>query len=130
MKFKLTTYEALTPEEREWLKPIDGKVEFNYMIDRVKAGDWWLFKLPYPAHGLAVGCEEEGKLFIYYLRGFQLFGTVSAEDLLDAAKYVGLSGMKAETRKLGVLKLMLNKGFKLIDTGPGPVYYVELEDVR
>lgn len=130
MKFKLVTYESLTEEEQKWLAPIDGKIEFNLMLDKVKSGEWWLFKLPYPAQGLAVGCADAGKLFIYYLRGFQLFGTVSAEDLLDAARYVGLSGMKAETRKLGVLKLMLNKGFRLTQTLPGPVYGVELDDER
>ena len=130
MKFQLVTYESLSPDEVQWLTPIDGKVEFNYMLDKVKSGEWWLFKLPFPSVGLAAGCEDDGKLFIYYLRGHQLFGTVSGEDLLDAARYVGLSGMKAETRKLGVLKLMLNKGFRLTQTLPGPIYGVELIDER
>lgn len=130
MKFQLTTYEALSEDELQWLEQIPGasKPEHRMMIERVKSGEWWLFKLPYPAAGLAIGCESDGKLFINHLRGFKLFDTVSPEDLLEAARYVGLSGMKADTTKLGVLKLLLSKGFRLTQVLPGPVYGVELDD--
>lgn len=131
MRFELRSWESLSDDEKAWLAPMPGvdKPDFRLMRHKLETNQWWLFKLPFPAEGLAVGFPDDGKLFIYYLRGYQLFGTVSAEDLCDAARHVGLSGMKAETRKLGVLKLMLNKGFRLTRVLPGPLYGVELDDV-
>ncbi len=132
MKFELTTYESLSSDDLEWLNQIPGMVKPDYqaMINRVRSGEWWLFRLPKPAQGLAVGCESAGKLFICHLRGIRLFDTINKADLLEAARYVGLSGMAADTTKRGVLKLLLNKGFRLTRTLPGPVYGVELLDVE
>lgn len=132
MKFQLVTYESLAPDELHWLEQIPGHVKPHYreMISKIQTGEWWLFRLPKPAEGLAVGCADEGKLFINHLRGRGLFGTLCPEDLLETARYMGLSGMKADTTRLGVLKLLVNKGFRHTVTLEGPVYGVELDDAE
>lgn len=132
MRFEIVRWEQLSDDDRKWLEPMPGvdKPNFREMQQKLVDGEWWIFRLPWPAQGLAVGFPDEGRLFIYYLRGYQLFSTVTSEDLLAAARAVNLHGMRAETRKLGVLKLLLNKGFRLTKITDGPIYGVELDNVR
>jgi len=128
MSLTQITLEQLTPEEENWLAPFPGvdKPDFRMMKSKLVSGEWWLIRISgNQSSGLSVVFPDAGKLFIYYLRGRRLFDTVSIEDLLALAERFGLSGLKAETRKIGVLKLILNKGFRLTQVIDDSIYGVE-----
>jgi len=121
------------PEEKDnpHLRPeaLDDKVSYRAMVANLMKGEWQLWRLKEPAEGLAVTYPSGGKLFVYYLRGRGLFGTLKVDDLLDVALAEGCKGMAAETRKPGMLALLRRLGFKALDS-VGGYTYLELEDGR
>jgi hypothetical protein len=129
MRFEKVDPREIPLETMEWLKPIESvkKVVFDHMVHMIFSHKWDLRALPKPASGAAVTYPFEGKLFIYYLRGRGLFSSLNREDLLQAARDDGLTGVMAETSNPATLRLLLKVGFKPIDSGPfGTV--VELQD--
>lgn len=120
-----------TADVIESLAPIRSvpKVCLYVMRDNLRSGIWKLWKLGGPAEGWAVTYPYEGALFIYYLHGHKLFGKLTSEDLLQAARAEGLSGVKAETSNPAMLRLLQRVGFEIYAHGPSG-WCVELEDGR
>lgn len=117
--------------EPEWLEVIPGvnKVDLQFMLKRIESGQWHLWRLPAPAKGIAVTYPYQGKLFIYYLRGLGLFGNLTREDLLQAAKSVGLSGLMAEAKGAAMVRILKSLGFVVTDDSP-ECKVLELSDGR
>lgn len=132
MKVEKVEFDQITEDDKKWLTPMPGveKPELRVMMQRIKFGSLDLWRFRPPSIGVAVTYPDEGRLFIYYLQGYRILDTLSKEDLLDLATSQGLSGMRAETHKLGVLKLLINRGFKHIRTGETGIHVLELDDVR
>ena len=132
----MSLFQKISPDDLDlfdasWLEPIPGvkKVEFRSMMRKVKEGEWSVWRLQPPASGIAVAYPEDGKLFIYYLRGFKLFATLTKEDLLEAARLEGLSGCQAEASSKAMIILLKRIGFKpILKTEIGTL--LELEDGR
>lgn len=121
----------LEEKDNPWLRPeaLDDKVSFRVMTAQLMAGNWQLWKLKPPAEGVAVTYPLKGKLFVYYLHGKGLFGSLKVEDLLDGSLAEGCRGMAAETRKPGILAILKRLGFKPLESVAGYTY-LELEDGR
>lgn len=104
-----------------WLEKIDGlgKIDFKGMINEIKSGNYTLWKLSPPAEGLVVTYPEDGLLFIYYLHGRGLFGSLKVEELLETARSEGLKGLRCWVHSKSRQRLMSRVGFRLI--GPAPV---------
>ncbi len=129
MRFEKLAVADMTLADMEWLKPISSvkKVVFRVMVENLASKKWDLRRLPAPASGLAVTYPDEGKLFIYYLHGRGLFGSLNKEDLLQAARDDGLVGVAAETSNRATLRLLQNIGFEITSAGPFG-WCVELQD--
>ena len=115
--------------DASWLEPISSvkKVEFRKMLQRIETGEWWVWRFKEPSSGIAVAYPEDGKLFIYYLRGYNLFANLHTEDLLEAARAEGLKGCMAETSRKGILLFLKRLGFKVIFRDQNG-WLLELED--
>lgn len=107
----------------DWMQPITGvpKVEFRKMLDNVYNGDWALWRLPYPAKGIAVSYPKDGLLFVYYLHGRDLFGSLTKEDLMKAAHDEGLNGCAAHTKDRRVARILKHIGFQEVES-PDPEF--------
>lgn len=106
--------------ESPWLEQIEGlgKIDFLAMKNQIKSGEMTLWKLSPPAEGLVVTHPEDGVLFIYYLHGRGLFGSLKMKDMLDTARDEGLAGVRCWVHSKAKQRLMSRVGFRLI--GPAP----------
>lgn len=131
MIFEKVIPEEITEHDLVWLKPIPGvrKVSFTKMQEWVMAGLWDFLRIPEPAKGVAVVYPLEGRLFVHYLRGRDLFATLTTKDLLDLSRSYGLSGILAETQVKGISRILRGLGFKVESVAPGH-WIAELDDGR
>lgn len=131
-------FQHVPPEDsipllERWLNPRTancGKIDLDEIRVKVLSDEWDLWRLLAPARGIAVTYPEEGQLFIHYLRGKGLFGTVNKETLLSAARDEGLKGMSAEVRSDAHARLLGSVGFKVAECSPLGVWKMELTDGR
>lgn len=126
MDFKKILLEDLTEAQKSWLVPCSWvkKLSFKQMLEKLAAREYDLWLLGEPAVGLAVTYPEKDLLFIYYLHGNGLFGSLTIEDLTTIAKNEGLSGMLANVDNLGMKRILERLGFKVILESP---YGYEME---
>ena len=131
MKFPRVAPTEYGPNEREWLKPMAAltKIEFRVMLSKLQNEEWSLRRLPAPAVGIAVTYPENGLLFIYGLHGKRLFGSITKQDLLDAATAEGFSGIRCSTESRAAVRLYERLGFSVVRTD-GPKQIMELHDGR
>lgn len=131
MIFKKVRPEEITQADLDWLAPIPGvrKISFAKMQEWVLAGLWDFLRIPEPAQGVAVVYPWEGRLFVHYLHGRDLFATLTTKDLLDLARSYGLKGIAAETKVRGIARILRGLGFKTESIAPGH-WIAELEDGR
>lgn len=131
MIFEKVPPERISQTDLEWLAPIPGvkKAAFTQMKEWVQKGLWDLLRIPSPAEGIAVVYPWEGRLFVHYLHGKDLFATLTTKDLLDLARSYGLRGVAAETQVKGVARILRGLGFKVESVAPGH-WIAELEDGR
>lgn len=103
----------------DWLKQAANltKIEYRYMLEQIDNENWDLWRLPYPAKGVAVSYPKDGLLFVYYLHGKGLFGSITNKDLLDVARAEGLEGLRAEVRDKKVERILRHLGFVEVDSG-------------
>lgn len=131
MIFEKVLPEEISPTDLAWLAPIPGvrKASFAQMQEWVLAGLWDFLRIPEPAQGVAVVYPWEGRLFVHYLRGRDLFATLTTKDLLDLARSYGLHGVIAETQVKGIARILRGLGFKVESVAPGH-WIAELQDGR
>ena len=111
-----------------WLKPIIGvpKVDFREMLTKLDTEEYQLWRLPNPAQGVAVSYPSEGLLFVYYLHGTRLFGSITSKNLLQAAHEEGLDGMAADTKDKRVLRILKSFGFQVVSEPEPEFWHLEL----
>ena len=130
MIFEKIPFDALDEVDLEWLTPVDmGKTDAKIMARNVANGNWDVRRLPEPAEGIAVTYPEDGLLFIYGLHGTKLFGSITKQDLLDAATAEGFSGIRCSTESRAAVRLYERLGFSVVRTD-GPKQIMELHDGR
>jgi hypothetical protein len=134
MHYQGLRFEKIPPgemslEDMTWFREIKSvrKNDFKKMVGRVFDGEWDLRRLPAPAKGLAVTYPEDGKLFIYYLHGSGLFGSLNKEDLLQAARDDGLKGVACITNTTSRRRLLERVGFRVTGFSEG-AWDLELDD--
>jgi hypothetical protein len=129
LRFEKVPAAEMSLEDMEWLREIQSvkKNDFKKMVARIFDGEWDLRRLPAPAKGLAVTYPEGGKLFIYYLHGSGLFGSLNKEDLLQAARDDGLKGVACITNTTSRRRLLERVGFRVTGFSEG-AWDLELDD--
>lgn len=129
LRFQKIKPAEMSLQDMEWLKEIPSvrKNNFRKMLAHVFDGEWDLRRLPEPAKGVAVTYPEDGKLFIYYLHGTGLFGRLTKEDLLQAARDDGLSGVTCICNTTSRRRLLERVGFQVTGFSEG-AWDMELED--
>lgn len=117
MKFQKIPFDELDILDLDWIEPIKGvgKIDVKVMSKEIALGNWDARRLPAPAQGIAVTYPDDGLLFIYYLRGRGLFGSITKQDLLDAAEVDGLNGVAAHVDNKAMYKLLSNLTFVPIE---------------
>lgn len=126
MRFKKVLFEDLTAEQVSWLKPAAGvrKISFERMMEDIKSGRSSLWLLGDKAEGLAVTYPylalhpNHGLLFIYYLHGRGLFGTLNKEQLLEASRHCGFKGMTADVESSAMKRILERLGFHVTVESP------------
>lgn len=121
-------WQELSKADLKWIKPLKYS-DMDLMIQKILNGEWFVFRVTGTATGLSVGYPDEGRLFIYYLRGRGLFDNLTSEDLLSIAQRCGLRGMSAICHSFGMLQFLTKIGFYLVASEPAG-WYMELDDVR
>lgn len=123
---------SLDDPEAKWLRRIEGlrKVDFVWMLQALESGEAKLWRLPLPAQGVAVTYPEDGLLFIYYLHGRGLFGRLTKEDLLNAAREEGLTGVRAWVHNSRMKRILGRLGFSLVPGAAIGATAMELRDGR
>lgn len=131
IQFHHVPHDTIDVLDRDWLEQIPSvkKADHAKMVKKVEDGEWKLWRLGKPADGIGVTYPWEGKLFVYYLRGLGLFGTLTKEDLLALARREGLNGLAAETSSYGMKKILKRLGFLTVLEEPGH-WTLELPDGR
>lgn len=129
LRFEKIPPREMSLQDMEWLREIQSvrKNNFRYMVSQVFDGVWDLRRLPAPAKGVAVTYPEGGKLFIYYLHGSGLFGSLNKEDLLQAARDDGLKGVACICNTTSRKRLLERVGFQVTGFSEG-AWDMELED--
>ena len=121
MRFEKIPPADYSATDLEWLtRPVPGvpKISHREMLAKLDDGEWDLWRLPEPAEGIAVAYPENGLLFVYALTGRGLFGSLTVDDLLDAASFEGLDGLAAEVRSRGMKAILSRLGFVVAEVGP------------
>lgn len=130
--FQRVPYGELDVFSATWLEELTcvPKRDFQKMVSMLEADQWDLWNLPNPASGVAVTYPKDDLLFIHYLHGRRLFGNLTKEVLLQAARDEGLKGMKAEVQTLSRAWLLASVGFRTLDTDLESYWVMELRDGR
>lgn len=129
----LNTFTKVRPQDYDatdlfFLGPIPGvgKIDFRDMLAKLDSEEYQLWRLPAPAFGVAVSYPKDGLLFVYYLRGRRLFGSINNRNLLAAAHEEGLDGMAADTKEPGVRRILTSLGFQVVSEPEPGFWHLEL----
>ena len=105
-----------------------GKADFKRMAKELESGAWKFWRMCPPAEGVAVTHPLGDRLFVYYLHGQGLFGTVSSADLLSVARAEGLNGLLVEVHTPSMMRILTGLGFRVVDSEPPNWWQMELTD--